>query len=58
MLQESWIEEESQVTRTGLIGITRNTTRIGGQIGLFGTVGVTRMDTQVGGQTGYSGKMG
>jgi hypothetical protein len=34
MLQESWTEENNQVTLTGLTGFTRNTTRIGGEIGV------------------------
>jgi hypothetical protein len=58
MMQESRIEEESQITLTGLVGFIRNTTRIGGQIGLLRTVGVTRMDTPVGGQTGLLGIAG
>jgi hypothetical protein len=55
MLQESRIEEESQVTLTGLLGTARVTgmdTQVGGQTGLLGTVGVTGMDTRVVGQTG------
>jgi hypothetical protein len=51
MLQESQTKEESWITLTGMPRFARNTTWIGGQIGLLSTTGVTRMDTWVNGQT-------
>jgi hypothetical protein len=52
MLQKWQIEEESRVTLTKLIGFTRNTTRISGQIGLLKIVSVTGMVAQVSRQIG------
>jgi hypothetical protein len=55
MLQKWQIEEESRVTLTKLIGFTRNTTRISGQIGLLKIVSVTGMVAQVSRQIGLLG---
>jgi hypothetical protein len=52
MLQESRIEEESQITLTRLVGFAENTTQIGGQIGLLRAAGVIEMAARVNRQIG------